>query len=97
MPRAGSAWRGWFPVGGELTSGAPDLKEGLYFGTELAPDDPRVVSAAAPRAEPVPDGARPRSGPTVLRWVDEVDGLGQALLRGIALGLGVDEDWFAGT
>ena len=32
MPLAGSAWRGWFPVGGELTSGVPDRKEGLYVG-----------------------------------------------------------------
>ena len=38
---------------------------------------------------------RPRCGPTVLRWVDEVTSLGQALLRGLALGLGIDEDWFA--
>src|SRR5215468_4542244 len=35
MARGGKAWRGYFPVGGELTSGRPDLKEGLYFGTEL--------------------------------------------------------------
>jgi len=34
------AWRGWFPVGGELTSGEPDRKEGVYFGAELGPDDP---------------------------------------------------------
>ena len=26
--------RGWFPVGGELTSGVPDLKEDLYVGEE---------------------------------------------------------------
>src|SRR5262245_8884645 len=32
MDRAGAAWRGWFPVGGELTSGVPDRKEGIYFG-----------------------------------------------------------------
>ena len=35
MARAGAAWRGWFPLGGELTSGRPDGKEGLYFGEEL--------------------------------------------------------------
>jgi isopenicillin N synthase-like dioxygenase len=35
MARGGPAWRGWFPVGGELTSGHPDRKEGLYFGEEL--------------------------------------------------------------
>src|ERR1700733_1392883 len=42
MTRGGPAWRGYFPVGGELTSGKPDQKEGIYFGSELAPDDPRV-------------------------------------------------------
>lgn len=42
MERGGRAWRGYFPVGGELTSGRPDLKEGLYFGAELPGDDPRV-------------------------------------------------------
>src|SRR5580704_10478824 len=31
MERGGRAWRGFFPVGAELTSGRPDLKEGLYF------------------------------------------------------------------
>src|SRR5579863_9495688 len=42
MAKGGIAWRGWFPVGGELTSGKPDLKEGLYLGTESPADDPRV-------------------------------------------------------
>ena len=42
MARGGRAWRGYFPVGAELTSGQPDLKEGLYFGAELGPEDPRV-------------------------------------------------------
>src|SRR4051812_40920625 len=31
MDKGGRAWRGYFPVGGELTSGRPDLKEGLYL------------------------------------------------------------------
>jgi len=35
MALAGRAWRGYFPVGGELTSGQPDLKEGIYLGSEL--------------------------------------------------------------
>lgn len=42
MSKGGAAWRGWFPLEGELTSGVPDLKEGLYFGDELGPDDRRV-------------------------------------------------------
>lgn len=35
MRHGGAAWRGWFPVGAELTSGIPDQKEGVYFGREL--------------------------------------------------------------
>jgi len=31
MERGGRAWRGWFPVGGELTSGQPDRKEGALL------------------------------------------------------------------
>jgi isopenicillin N synthase-like dioxygenase len=34
MAKAGAAWRGWFPLYGELTSGVPDRKEGIYFGAE---------------------------------------------------------------
>src|SRR5262245_28132657 len=47
MSRGGRAWRGYFPVGGELTSGRPDLKEGIYFGTELGQNDP-LVQAGTP-------------------------------------------------
>ena len=42
MARGGRAWRGWFPLDGELTSGVPDHKEGLYFGTQLGLDHPAV-------------------------------------------------------
>src|ERR1700741_508651 len=42
MARGGRAWRGYFPVGGELTSGKPDRKQGLYFGEELGAEDARV-------------------------------------------------------
>ena len=44
MALAGAAWRGWFPVGAELTSGQADVKEGIYFGVDHAPDDPRVLA-----------------------------------------------------
>ena len=42
MDLGGRAWRGYFPVGNELTSGRPDVKEGIYFGAELGDEDPRV-------------------------------------------------------
>src|SRR5215207_8832996 len=44
MELGGRAWRGYFPTGGELTSGRPDWKEGLYLGTELPDDDPLVLA-----------------------------------------------------
>src|SRR5262249_29867941 len=60
MERGGRAWRGYFPVGAELTSGRPDLKEGLYFGAELPDDDPRG-GARLPlhRPHPFPPPAPP--------------------------------------
>lgn len=33
MALGGKAWRGYFGVGDELTSGKPDQKEGIYFAT----------------------------------------------------------------
>jgi isopenicillin N synthase-like dioxygenase len=95
MPRGGLAWRGWFPVGGELTSGRPDQKEGIYFGTELPLTDFRVA-AGTPLHGPNLFPSRPAAlGPTVLRWIEQVTALGQSVLGGVALGLGLERDWFA--
>lgn len=44
LENAGIRWKGWFPVNGELTSGKPDRKEGLYIGNELSEDHPRVIA-----------------------------------------------------
>lgn len=94
MAKGGRAWRGYFPVGGELTSGRPDLKEGIYFGAELGADHP-LVRAGAPM-----HGANlfpniPQFRETVLDYLDAMTQLGHALMRGIALSLGLDEDYFA--
>jgi len=43
MSLGGKAWRGYFGVGDELTSGRADQKEGIYFGTEDATSDPRPL------------------------------------------------------
>ncbi len=43
MAKAGSAWRGYFEVGEELTSGIVDQKEGLYLSKELPASDPRPL------------------------------------------------------
>lgn len=95
MSRGGRAWRGWFPMGTELTSGQPDRKEGLYFGTELGPDDARV-RAGRPLHGPNLFPSRPEGLRTaVLDYVDALTGLGQTLLRGMAVGLGLAPGWFA--
>ena len=96
MARGGRAWRGWFPLGGELTSGVPDLKEGLYFGAELGPDHPRV-RAGTPLHGPNLFPRHPAElRDAVLAYLDAMTTLGQAVLRGMALGLGRPADWFAG-
>ena len=94
MALGGRAWRGYFPLGGELTSNRPDWKEGLYLGSELGPEHPRV------RAGTILHGANlwPQIAgfdTTVLAYIDALTRLGHALLRGIALGLGLPEQWFA--
>jgi isopenicillin N synthase-like dioxygenase len=94
MPLGGRAWRGWFPLGGELTSGVPDGKEGIYFGTELPADDPRVLTGT-PLHGPNLFPERPAElAPLVLDWIDRVTAVGRAVLRGLAVGMGLAPDWF---
>jgi isopenicillin N synthase-like dioxygenase len=95
MARGGRAWRGWFPVGGELTSGEPDQKEGIYFGLELGRDDARV-RAGVPLHGPNLFPRRPETlRDAVLQYMDELTRVGHALMRGVALALGLPADWFA--
>ncbi len=94
MARGGRAWRGWFPVGGELTSGRPDRKEGLYVGAELSADHPRV-RAGTPLHGPNLLPAEPADlAPTVLAWIDAMTSLGHLVMRAMAVGLGLVPDWF---
>jgi isopenicillin N synthase-like dioxygenase len=37
MAHGGIAWRGWFPLGGELTSGLPDRKEDCIWARNWPP------------------------------------------------------------
>src|SRR5271156_1213355 len=93
MAHGGRAWRGYFPVDGELTSGRPDRKEGIYFGTELGADDPRVragVPLHGMNLYPPLPGFRE----TMLTYMGNVTAVGQLLLSGIAAGLGLEADYF---
>jgi isopenicillin N synthase-like dioxygenase len=70
MALGGKAWRGYFPVGGELTSGKPDLKEGIYFGAELGENHP-LVQADTPMhgSNLFPDNI-PQFQETVLEYME---------------------------
>jgi polar amino acid transport system ATP-binding protein len=93
MSRGGRAWRGYFPVGGELTSGQPDLKEGLYFGTELDDSDPRVRAGMPMHGRNLfPDGPQFRA--TVLEYMSALERVGQQVLSLLAEGLHLDADYF---
>jgi isopenicillin N synthase-like dioxygenase len=86
----GTAWRGWFPLGDELTSGVPDLKEGFYVGRELPPSPLPLHGPNLWPTEHVPDLA-----PAVTAWMDAMEALGQRVLAAMADGLGLPADWFA--
>ncbi len=90
MSRGGRAWRGYFPVGAELTSGAADLKEGLYFGTELPAGQPLPLHGPNLFPRQVP-----RLRAVVLSYLDKLTAVGQNVLRGIALSLDLDAEYFA--
>lgn len=94
MARGGRAWRGWFPVGGELTSGTPDRKEGLYLGTELGPDDPRVRAGTPLHGPNLWPDQPAELRPTVLAVLDALGEVAQVVLEGMARGLGLAPGWF---
>lgn len=89
MVHGGAAWRGWFPEGGELTDGRPDRKEGIYLGFER-PATGRPLEGPNLFPDQVPE-----LKPAVLAYLDAVTDLAQAVLGGIALGLGLPQRWFA--
>lgn len=88
MQLGGRAWRGWFPLGGELTSGIPDQKEGYYFGTELGPDDARVVARLPMHGRNLfPDSLVPELRELVLSHMHACRQLAQDILTGLAVAL----------
>ncbi len=95
MERGGRAWRGYFPVGQELTSGRPDLKEGIYFGTELPDHHERVRAGVPLHGQNLFPRRVPDLGPTVLSYLDELTALAQTVLRGVAVSLDLDPEYFA--
>jgi len=97
MARGGRAWRGYFPVGGELTSGKPDMKEGIYFGTELPPDHPRVRAGVPLHGANLFPTDVPELRGAVLDYLDAATATAHALMEGIALSLKLDAGYFHRT
>lgn len=95
MELGGKAWRGYFPVGDELTSGKPDIKEGIYLGEELDSTH-HLVQADAPfyGANLFPDDEIPEFRSTVIEYMAQINALGHKIMEGIALSLGLDEKYF---
>jgi isopenicillin N synthase-like dioxygenase len=97
MERGGRAWRGWFPLEGELTSGKPDQKEGFYLGTELPPDHPRVKAGMPLHGANLWPAELPELRPAVEAFMRDTTRAAHALMEGIALALGLEADYFART
>ncbi|KAN0040891.1 hypothetical protein ACTFIV_003427 [Dictyostelium citrinum] len=102
MELAQKAWRGYFIVGGELTSGLKDWKEGLYLGTELNDDHPLVVAQTplhglnlfpTPQEEIEYDIVGFKD--TILTYIDKVTQLGHSLMELIAISLNLSPDYFS--
>lgn len=94
MDKGGKAWRGYFKVGDELTSGKPDIKEGLYLGEELGDDDERVQRGLPMHGRNLfPDNPKELKD-TILKYFDEMKKLGNILMGGLALSLDLEENFF---
>lgn len=78
MTNGGKAWRGYFGVGDEVTSGIPDQKEGIYFGSELDNTNPLPLHGANLWLDS-PLGEEMKF--FVLQYMMQVKLLGQRLMR----------------
>jgi isopenicillin N synthase-like dioxygenase len=96
LARGGRAWRGYFPIGGELTSGVPDLKEGLYFGEDLDASDPRVTAGWPLHGANLFPKDVPELAVAVRAFMAEAERTAHAIMAGIALSLGLDANYFRG-
>lgn len=95
MELGGRAWRGYFRVGDELTSGKPDQKEGIYFGSELGDDHPEVQAGSPMHGRNLFPESLPGFGPTVLEYMEAVEQVGHRVMESLALSLGLEPSYFA--
>jgi isopenicillin N synthase-like dioxygenase len=91
-------FRGYTVLGDERTKGVSDWREQLDVGAEepaavVAVGDPAWRRLRGPNQWPA---RLPAMQPTVLAWMRAMDRVGLAILRALALGLGLPEDHFDG-
>lgn len=92
MRNSGKAWRGFFKVGDELTSGKPDVKEGLYLGQQIDDDSPL---AGLPVHGKNQFPARPEGLKAAIEgYMAACEELGQKVMALIAVSLGLDLRFF---
>jgi isopenicillin N synthase-like dioxygenase len=89
-------FRGYTPIGGELTKGVPDRREQLDLGAEepaeiTSPGDPAWRRLRGPNPWP---SALPEMRPIVMEWMNALDRVGLTLMRAIATGLEQPSDLF---
>lgn len=94
MKIAGKAWRGYFPLMGELTSGKADLKEGLYFGEEHDESHAKVINHVPLFGKNLFPNFPNTMKDTVFNYINEMKNLGHLLMKIISLSLGLAEDYF---
>jgi isopenicillin N synthase-like dioxygenase len=95
MAKAGRAWRGWFPLYGEMTSGRPDGKEGIYFGIDHPPDHPHVLDGSLLHGSNLYPVEPADLGPAVVTWLDALRPVADAVMSAMAVALGLEPSWFA--
>lgn len=94
MELGGRAWRGYFQVGDELTSGKPDKKEGLYLGEELSEDHEKVLTLTPMHGKNLWPEEPKELATIVFEYFKTMKQLGHILMSGIALSLNLPADFF---
>ena len=94
MEHAGAAWRGYFEVGEELTSGRVDEKEGLYFAREQLEEVEPPRPLHGPNQWPRSDVGGSNLRTAVIEYMSAMERVSRALLGAIALSLGLSRTHF---
>jgi isopenicillin N synthase-like dioxygenase len=89
-------FRGYTVLGDERTKGVSDWREQIDVGPEepavaVKPGDPKWLRLRGPNQWPA---GLPHFKPVALRWMAAMDGVGLAVLRALALGLGLPRTHF---